>query len=63
MTAPTTEADRAAFEAWVMRGSRPSRRGTHVNRSQVDGGYTDNRVAAHWSAWQAALRYARSAPA
>lgn len=60
MSAQITEADRAAFETWVLRHSRPSRRGTHIQRSAVGGVYTDNRVAAKWAAWQAALLYART---
>lgn len=46
-----TEESRAAFELWVMRNARP---GTHLQRSHT-GVYKDNRVAAKWAAWVAAL--------
>lgn len=52
-----TEESRAAFELWVMRHARP---GAHLERSHT-GVYKDNRVAAKWSAWVAALTWARAA--
>ena len=50
MTNPALDS-RARFETWVMRNPRA---GTHLDRSN-NGTYKDNRVAAKWTAWQAAI--------